>query len=175
VSLLAVVLLADAPTLAGVAVGDPAGAFALPDASGRPVTLASFRGQIVILDFTASWCVACRRALPELETLGRRYADRGVVVVTVVLDASRGDADRFLGDVVPDAAMHVLYDPTGRTLASYGASGMPAHYVLDRRGVAQLVASGYTDDRMAAIESVVTRLLAADAAAAPPARVPRVE
>ena len=163
-SLLAAVLLVAAPTRAGVTIGEEAAAFTLPDAGGQPVTLASLRGQIVILDFTASWCVACRTALPELERLGRRYAERGVVVVTVTIDAHRGDADRFLGEVVPGAAMRVLYDATGQILARYGASGMPAHYVLDRHGIVQLAASGYTADRIAAIDAVVTRLLAADPA-----------
>jgi thiol-disulfide isomerase/thioredoxin len=164
VSLLAVVIWCADPALAGVTVGEEAAAFTLPDAGGQPVTLASLRGRIVILDFTASWCVACRGALPELDRLGRQYADRGVIVVTVTIDADRRDADRFLADVVPGAAMRVLYDATGRTLARYGASGMPAHYVVDGHGVVQLAASGYTADRIAAIEAVVTRLLAADPA-----------
>jgi hypothetical protein len=64
--------------------------------------------------------------------------------------------------------MRVLYDPTGRTLARYGAAGMPAHYVLDRTGVVRFVASGYTPDRTTAIDAVVTRLLAADAPSATP-------
>lgn len=158
-----------APAFAGVTVGEEAAAFALPDARGQSVTLASLRGQIVILDFTASWCTACRTALPELERLGRKYAARDVSVVTVTIDANRRDADRFLAEVVPGAAMRVLYDTTGRTLARYGASGMPAHYVLDRAGVVCFAASGYTEERVAAIEAVVTRLLADPAHPSDPA------
>jgi len=124
--------------------------------------------QIVILDFTASWCTACRTALPELERLGQTYAARGVSVVTVTIDANRRDADRFLAEVVPGATMRVLYDATGRTLARYGASGMPAHYVLDRAGVVRFAASGYTEERVAAIEAVVARLLTPDATSPAP-------
>ncbi len=170
---IAAVLVAAPLVLAGSASarlsrGDAAPAVVLADAEGHPVGLEAFRGRIVILDFTASWCVACRTALPELEKLGRRYADRGVVVVTVVLDADRSDADRFLAAVVPGHAMTVLYDPATRALARFGADGMPAHYVLDRRGVVQYVASGWRDDRVAAIDAVVSRVLAADAVAPAP-------
>jgi thiol-disulfide isomerase/thioredoxin len=168
VTLAAAIALAAAPATASIGVGDAAAPFTLTDASGQSVTLANLRGQIVILDFTASWCTACRTALPALERLGRAHADGGVAVVTVTIDANRRDAERFLAEVVPGASMRVLYDPTGRTLARYGAAGMPAHYVLDRAGIVRLVASGYTPDRMPAIEAVVTRLLAADAPSATP-------
>jgi thiol-disulfide isomerase/thioredoxin len=160
VVLLGSALLAAAPAVAAVRVGDAAPSCTLTDASGRSVELASFRGRVVILDFTASWCVACRTALPALEALGRRYADRGVAVVTVVIDAARADADRFLATVVPGHTMTVLYDPAAQALARFGAAGMPAHYVLDPRGVVRMVASGYADDRIAALEATVTRLLA---------------
>lgn len=146
--------------MADVRVGDTAPSFALPDAAGRAVALESFRGRIVILDFTASWCVACRSALPALDALGARYAARGVTVVTVVLDAARADGERFLAEVVPQHAMTILYDPSARLLARFGAAGMPAHYVLDRNGVVQMVASGYGPERAAAIAAVIDRLLA---------------
>ena len=58
--------------------GDPAPAFTLSDRSDQSIALASLRGNVVVLDFTASWCVACRTALPALATLVGRYADRGV-------------------------------------------------------------------------------------------------
>ena len=144
-------------------VGDLAPAFTLPDAGGRAVTLESLRGRVVILDFTASWCTACRTALPELEALGGRYADRGVTVVTIVIDADRDDADRFLAEVVPDRTMTVLYDTSARLLARFGAAGMPAHYVLDQTGVVRFSAGGYRPDRMAALTAVVEQLLAAPA------------
>lgn len=139
--------------------GNPAPAFSLPDAAGRTVTLESLRGRVVVLDFTASWCTACRTALPELETLGARYADRGVTIVTVAIDADPKDADRFLAEVVPGNTMTVLYDTSARLLSRFGAAGMPAHYVLDRDGVVRFVSSGFTRDRMAAIAAAVERAL----------------
>jgi cytochrome c biogenesis protein CcmG/thiol:disulfide interchange protein DsbE len=159
--LLGALLLGAAPAAAGVRVGDVAPSFTLPDATARPIALAGLRGRIVVLDFTASWCVACRTALPALATLGARYADRGVEVVTVVIDASRPNAERFLAEVVPAHRMTVLFDPTAQLLARFGAAGMPALYVIDGSGVVRLVESGYGAERIAAVEATVTRLLAA--------------
>lgn len=147
------------PAFADARLGDAAPAFALPDATGRTVTLESLRGRVVVLDFTASWCTACRTALPELEALGARYAARGVTLVTIAIDADPKDADRFLAEVVPGSTMTVLYDTSARLLSRFGASGMPAHYVLDRDGVVRFVSSGFTRDRTAAIAAAVERAL----------------
>jgi len=145
---------------AGVGVGDVAPSFSLPDAHARPVALAGLRGKVVVLDFTASWCVACRTALPALAALGTRYAARGVEVVTVVIDGSRAKADRFLAEVVPARSMTVVFDPTADLLARFGASGMPALYVIDQRGVVRLVETGYDADRVTALTRVLDGLLA---------------
>ena len=144
---------------AGVRVGDAAPAFTLPDGASHSITLERFRGQIVVLDFTASWCVACRTALPTLATLTERYADRGVVLITIVIDASRANADRFLAEVLPHHAMTVLYDPTARLLAGFGATGMPALYVIDGGGVVRFIESGYDADRIAAVGTALETLL----------------
>lgn len=156
---LALALATATTAFADVRVGDPAPTFALPDAAGRTVTAESLRGRVVVLDFTASWCMACRTALPELEALGARYADRGVTVVTVAIDADSKDADRFLDAVVPGHTMTVLYDTSARLLSRFGAAGMPAHYVLDREGVVRFASSGFTPDRMTAIAAAVDRAL----------------
>ena len=160
---LAIVAALAAPVSADVRVGDAAPALALADGDGRTVTLESFRGRVVILDFTASWCTACRTALPELDALGARYAARGVAVVTVAIDADRADADRFLAEVVPNRTMTVLYDRSASALARFGAAGMPAHYVIDGAGVVRFVASGYGPDRLRAMTDVLGAILATSA------------
>jgi cytochrome c biogenesis protein CcmG/thiol:disulfide interchange protein DsbE len=167
------------PARAAVVVGDVAPEVTLPDASAKPVGLTERRGRVVVVDFTASWCVACRTALPALAALGMRYAGRGVDVVTVVVDGSRAKAERFLGEVVPNHGMTVLFDPTADTLKRFGAAGMPALYVIDREGVVRAVETGYDADRVTALAKTLDRVLAEPA---PPrdetvaeARSPRAE
>lgn len=172
VLLLSALLLSAEPATAGVRVGDLAPAFTLPDAAARPIALGDLRGRIVVLDFTASWCVACRTALPALASLGERYAGRGVEVVTVVIDTSRTNAERFLAEVVPAHRMTILFDPTAQQLARFGAAGMPALYVIDAAGVVQMVESGYGADGIAAVEAMVAQLLAATNPQPPTPRAP---
>ncbi|MEO6026196.1 MAG: TlpA disulfide reductase family protein, partial [Candidatus Binatia bacterium] len=95
-----------------------------------------------------------------LAALGTRYADRGVEVVTVVIDGSRAKAERFLDEVVPARSMTVVFDPTADLLARFGASGMPALYVIDQRGIVRLVETGYDADRVTALTRVLDGLLA---------------
>jgi hypothetical protein len=56
--------------------------------------------------------------------------------------------------------MTILYDPSSRGLARFGASGMPAHYVVDERGVVRFAASGYTPERVGALAAAIDRVLA---------------
>lgn len=155
-------LLLAGTAVAEVRVGDPAPAFTLTDRSERPIALASLRGSVVVLHFTASWCVACRTALPALTALVARHADRGVVLVTVDIDASRDAAERHLGELMPTPSGPVLFDPTARLLARFGAAGMPALYVIDGAGVVRAVESGYDAARVQRIDAVIETLLPAE-------------
>ena len=91
-------------------VGAPAPAFSLPrlDGSGD-VSLASFRGKTVVLNFFASWCAPCKREAPDLESLWRQYRSDGVVVLGVDSGDARGDARRFLG--AHGVTYPIVFDP----------------------------------------------------------------
>jgi thiol-disulfide isomerase/thioredoxin len=148
------------PARAAVGVGDVAPSFSLPDAAAKPVALADLRGRVVVVDFTASWCGACRTALPALAALGMRYQSRGVELVTVVIDGSRAKAERFLDEVVPNHGMTVVFDPSADMLKRFGADGMPALYVIDRTGVVRHVETGYDAKRVGALAATLDRVLA---------------
>lgn len=164
-ALAGVVLAASTPSaFAAVGVGDVAPAFTLPNEAAQPVALEDLRGRVVVVDFTASWCMACRTALPALAALGMRYQSRGVEIVTVVIDGSRAKAERFLGETVPNHGMKVVFDPTADMLKRFGAAGMPALYVIDRAGVVQHVETGYDAKRVEKLAATLDRVLAAQGA-----------
>ncbi len=107
--------------------------FSLPrlDADGK-LSLASLRGKAVVLNFWASWCVPCKAEVPRLEAAWRRWSSQGVVVVGIDAQDFSGDAKRFarkLGITYP-----IVHDGPGKTVDSYGVTGFPETFFVDRRG-----------------------------------------
>src|SRR4029079_5718101 len=95
--------------------GARAPTFSLPRLEGGgDVSLASFRGQTVVLNFFASWCQPCKREAPALESLWRRNRSDGVVVLGVDSGDTRGSASRFLS--AHGVTYPVVFDPD-QTLA----------------------------------------------------------
>jgi peroxiredoxin len=125
--------------LATVALGapDPTGPqappFDLPRAAGGRLVSSELAGQVVLLNFWATWCEPCRDELPALQTLHARLAQEGLAVVAVSVDAgppeavSRFAAARGLG-------FAVLHDPGEDVARRYGALAYPTSVVIDRSG-----------------------------------------
>jgi cytochrome c biogenesis protein CcmG/thiol:disulfide interchange protein DsbE len=113
--------------------GKPAAAFALTTFEGKPITLESLRGRVVVVNFWASWCVpACYDEAPSLERAWQAYRDRGVVLVGVNIQDKEEPARRFLarfGHTFPNAP-----DPAGRVSVDYGVYGVPETFFIDRKG-----------------------------------------
>jgi len=94
--------------------------------------LDAHQGQVVVLDFWASWCVPCRRSFPWLNSMQAKYKDRGLVVIGVNLDNDREAADRFLKDY--PAEFEVVFDPDGTLAREYEVIAMPSSLVFGRSG-----------------------------------------
>jgi cytochrome c biogenesis protein CcmG, thiol:disulfide interchange protein DsbE len=148
-----------AGTVKAVGVGDAAPMFSLPNAGGNAIALEKLRGQVVYLDFWASWCGPCRRSFPWMSELQERYRDRGLVIVAINVDKKRVDAERFLQ--TNSARFTVLFDPEGRAPLAYDVAGMPSSYLIDRRGKIVDVEAGFLDERKPAREQAIRTLLAA--------------
>jgi cytochrome c biogenesis protein CcmG, thiol:disulfide interchange protein DsbE len=115
-------------------VGAPAPAFSLPRLEGNGnLSLASFRGKTVVLNFFASWCAPCKREAPDLESLWRRSRSDGVVVLGVDSGDARGDAKRFLS--AHGITYPTVFDPQETlALGSYALPGLPVTYVINPAG-----------------------------------------
>ena len=94
--------------------------------------LADYRGEVVVLDFWASWCVPCRRSFPWLNQMQQKYGEEGLVVVGVNMDASADDAQAFLDDF--PAKFKIIYDQDGVLARQFDVVAMPSSYVIDRNG-----------------------------------------
>jgi peroxiredoxin len=115
-------------------VGARAPAFSLQRLSGRgEISLASLRGRTVVLNFFASWCGPCKREAPILEQLWKVNRARGLVVLGIDANDSRGDAMRFVR--AHDVTYPVVFDHDGRVASNrYAVSNLPVTYVLNPNG-----------------------------------------
>ena len=132
-----VVETADEEIPVGTKLGQHAPAFILEDLQDEEVSPSDFLGNVVILDFWASWCPPCRYSMPHLENLGERYRDQGVVVLGVTLDENRQDAETFLADSGYSNIITVWesYSAAQTVKHLYGVEGIPHTFLLDRQGV----------------------------------------
>ena len=140
-----------------VGVGEAAPAFELAQADGKPLSLAQLRGNVVYVDFWASWCAPCKRSFPWMNALHDRHRGDGLVIVGVNVDKRRSDADRFLRDV--PATFPIVFDTRGATPTAFDVKGMPSSYLIDRTGIVVAVEEGFHDERATALEGRIRALL----------------
>ena len=126
--------------------GRPAAPFSLKTFAGSPVSLEGLRGQVVMMNFWASWCnPACYDEAPTLERTWRAYKDRGVMVVGVDVQDKEEAARQFIarfGHSFPNAP-----DPKGKVAIDYGVYGVPETFFIDKKGRVRFKqVGGLTDD-----------------------------
>jgi thiol-disulfide isomerase/thioredoxin len=156
--LVVVCLLAFAGLALAVAPGEPAPAFVLPTAAGETIALDRLKGQVVYVDFWASWCGPCRRSFPWMNEMHRKYGGKGLTIVAINVDRKRPDADRFLAQF--PAEFPVVYDPAGATPTVYAVKGMPSSYLVDPSGKVIAIEQGFRDEQSAALEARIRALIA---------------
>jgi len=157
--LIALLAAAPAPALLAAAIGDTPPALSLSTANGEVVALDKLRGQVVYVDFWASWCGPCKRSFPWMNELSRKYGDKGLAIVAVNVDKKHEDAERFLAQF--PARFTVVYDAPGVTPAAWSVKGMPSAYLIDRGGRIVMIEQGFRDEQKDAVENRIRELLAA--------------
>jgi len=118
-----------------IVVGDMAPNIALNDAEGKPVSLASLKGKIVLIDFWASWCEPCRAEGPNLKEQYKLYKDKGFEILSVSLDT---DKKNWLKAIADDGLTWLqvsdLKGYRSDVVQSYGIGGVPSFFLIDRTG-----------------------------------------
>lgn len=115
--------------------------FTLESRQGDNLRLENFRGQVVMLNFWASWCGPCRQEMPLMDDLYKQYKDLGFTVLAVNVDANREEAHRFLDKV--SVTYPILYDPESRVSELYRVQAMPTTVMIDRSGMGRFIHYGY--------------------------------
>lgn len=138
-------------------VGKNAIGFALASVEGKRISLKALRGQVVVLNFWATWCNPCQEELPEFERLQRRYGKRGLKILSVSLDGNIENVRSFLKK--NDLKLTALWDQKKRLAAAYNVEAMPSTYIIDRYGVVRYVHKGFSRAEFKRIEAETDELL----------------
>ena len=147
----------DARQLPSALVGQQAPSFSAPTLSGDTLRSESLRGEVVVLNFWASWCIPCRQEHGVLRRAERRYADDEVRIVGVVYQDRPEAARRFMRQLGGDWPS--ILDPGSRVAIDYGVYGVPETFFLGPDGVVARKHIGPVTDEV--LEGTVDSLLAA--------------
>jgi cytochrome c biogenesis protein CcmG, thiol:disulfide interchange protein DsbE len=99
----------------------------------RTVALSQLKGQVVVLNFWATWCPPCIEEMPSLVQMQQRMKDKGVTVLAVSVDVDEGSYQRFVKD--HNVNLLSVRDGDGKSNALYGTFKFPETYIIDRDGI----------------------------------------
>lgn len=131
------------PMLIDSKTGKSAPDFTLADLSGKEVTLSSFKGKAVLLNFWATWCPYCRKERAHLDALSREYRDKGLIILSVATDHSVSTVKSFMKKTPVDFI--VLSDSKGSVSSEYGVSGFPTSFLIDSNGMIKQRVVGFRE------------------------------
>ena len=124
----------------GVKIGGDAPDFTVPGMGRSAYTLSGFKGQVVVLNFWATWCPPCVAETPSLEKFSVDNASKGVVVFGVSVDEDPAALEKFIADY--HLTFPIGRDPSRAIATRYGTLKFPETYIIDRNGrVAEKVIS----------------------------------
>ena len=128
------------PALAG-STGGPAPGFTLASREGQDVSLAQYKGQVVMINFWASWCGPCRQEMPLLESIYRKYNKAGFTLIGVNVEPDSQKANEWLK--ATPVSFPILYDKDSKVSKLYDVAGMPSTVIIDRNGNLRVLHRGY--------------------------------
>lgn len=133
-------------------------AFELRDTAGTNMSLSDFKGKIILLNFWATWCSACRAEMPGLNRLHTEFNSQGFVVLAVTIDKSEKLVRKFIAEKA--IKFSVLMDPEKEvSFDQYAVMALPVSFIIDRNGVIVEQFIGERDWESAEIKDKIAKLL----------------
>ncbi|ASP48980.1 TlpA family protein disulfide reductase [Cognaticolwellia beringensis] len=114
-------------------------------------------GNVIYLDFWASWCTPCRRSFPWMNELQKKYGNKNFKVISINVDSERELAEEFLANT--PAKFSVLYDPDGALASEMKLKGMPSSFIINADGVVVSAHVGFTDKKKSIYEQEIKQLI----------------
>jgi len=138
-------------------IGKPATDFELKALDGRLVKLSDLRGQVVVLDFWASWCGPCRKSLPIIQGVAQDFESEPFSFYAINVDEESNVVQGSA--IVLGISNNCLMDPKGIVASRYGAHAIPYTVVIDKEGVVRRVFVGANDQSFKPLREAISQYL----------------
>lgn len=135
--------------------GKPAPTFTSPSLAGSEIALADYAGDVIVVNFWATWCPPCKAEMPGINAFYEAYQDEGLVVLAVNAKENEATVRPFIE--ASGFSFPVLLDPAGSVVNQYQVRSFPTTIVVDRDGVVQYIHTGMISPEE--LEAVVAPLL----------------
>ncbi len=160
IAVLAAILAVPVPSFAVPRKGKPAPPLQVVTTSGQKVTLANYRGYVLVLEFFATWCEGCTESLPHLINYNKQYGKQGLQILGLN-PGVRGDTldvvRQFMREKQINFPVALVDDDL---LLDYGISPIPAIFIIDRKGVLVQKFVGFNPEIKKEIDATLRSLLA---------------
>jgi len=123
------------------AAGGPAPAFTLSGLTGQPAALSQFKGQVIMVNFWATWCGPCQQEMPLLDQMYKKYKPAGFTLIGVNVDKESAPVMDLM--TRKPVSFPVLLDPASQVSKAYHVDEMPSSVIIDRKGEIRYIHRGY--------------------------------
>ena len=145
------------PAVAILQKGQPAPPLQGTTMSGEQVSLATYRGQVLVVDFFATWCGPCKEAVPHLITLKEKYGRQGAQVLGLAVD----DTPKALREFISTKRINYPVVQSNEDLETeYGIRSLPTLFVINRKGIVAGRFQGISDQTLRQVEELIRKALA---------------
>jgi len=138
---MAALVLASSAFAAGCDAAGPAPSFTLTTLAGQPGGLGEYKGQVVMVNFWATWCGPCQQEMPLLDQMYKKYKPAGFTLIGVNVDKESPAVKELLAR--KPVSFPVLLDPANQVSKAYHVDEMPSSVIIDRKGQIRYVHRGY--------------------------------
>jgi thiol-disulfide isomerase/thioredoxin len=133
----------------------------LPDKTAKEqldTLIAKHIGEVIYVDFWASWCGPCRKSFPWMNEMQSRFQSKGFTVISINVDTEKKLAKTFL--IRNPANFAVVYDPKGELARFFKIQGMPSSLIINKEGEIKYAHSGFFTEKTSQYEQDIQQLLA---------------
>jgi thiol-disulfide isomerase/thioredoxin len=125
----------------------PAPGFTLSGRGGKTIDLNQFKGQVVMINFWATWCTPCRQEMPLLEDIYKKYKSMGFTMLAVNVEPDSKAAEAWLAKLPKPVTFPVAFDVDSKVSMLYKVETMPSTVFVDRKGNVRVMHRGYKPGR----------------------------